>query len=214
MKYYKLLEGINAGKVVLVDSNKDYEHFTYVFGKEQWEKTNIFSDFIWPFDEKFEKFQILNKVQTQNLLDIQRQQLTSLLRLAKRTATDAHSGQLDIGGHSYIGHPEHVANSVDCLEQKIIAWLHDVLEDTELTEEDLRKLGFTKSIIHSVKLLTRNDKMDYDEYLWHIRTDVNARAVKVADLKHNMDTSRIDRKLKSKDIERLNKYKSAVESLK
>ena len=213
LKYYKLLKGVNAGKVVLVDSNKDYEHFTYVFGKEQWEKTNIFSDFIWFENENFEQFQEINKKQAELLLNIQRQQITSLLRLAKTTATEAHTGQLDKGGYSYIGHPEYVANSVYCLEQKVVAWLHDVLEDTELTEGDLRELGFTESIIHSVKLLTRDKDVDYEEYLWYIRTDENAKIVKLADLEHNMDTSRLGRKLKSKDNERLDKYREAVEFL-
>lgn len=213
LKYYKLLKGIHAGKVILVDSAKD-EHFAYDFGKEDWIKTNIFVDYIWFQDDKFEQYQMLNKAQTVNLLDIQRQQLTSLLRLAKKTAKNAHKGQVDIGGHSYIGHPEYVANSVGCLEQKSIAWLHDVLEDTELTEDDLRQLGFTESIIHSVKLLTRDKEMDYEEYLWRIKTDNNARIVKLADLEHNMDTSRLGRKLKKKDKDRLEKYTKAVEFIK
>ena len=213
-KYYKLLVGPNAGKVILIDPKKDYEHFEYSFGKETWEKTNIFVDFLWPYDDKFEEYQELNKSQMRNLLDIQRQQLTSLLRLAEMTAIDAHTGQVDIGGHSYIEHPKRVANSVDCLEQKIVAWLHDVLEDTELTEDDLRKLGFTESIIHSIKLLTKNKSVDYEEYLWILKRDRNARAVKLADLAHNMDTSRLGRELKEKDKERLEKYKQAIEFLK
>lgn len=213
-KYYKLLVGINVGKVVLVDPKKDYEHFEYSFGKEKWEETNIFVDFLWPYDEKFEKYQELNESQVKNLLDIQRQQIMSLLRSAETTATDAHSGQVDIGGHSYVEHPKYVANSVDCLEQKIIAWLHDVLEDTKLTEDDLRKLGFTESIIYSVKLLTRNKNMDYEEYLWMLKQDKNAKEVKLADLAHNMDTSRLGRELKERDKRRMEKYEKAVEFIK
>lgn len=212
-KYYKLLAGPNVGKVILVDHKKDYEHFEYSFGDEQWKKTNIFVDFLWPYDEKFEKYQELNEAQVKNLLGIQRQQMISLLRSAETIATDAHADQMDIGGHSYVAHPRYVASSVDCLEQKIVAWLHDVLEDTELTEDDLRKLGFTESIIHSVKLLTRNKNVDYEEYLWMLKRDRNAREVKLADLAHNMDTSRLGRELKDRDKRRLEKYRKAVEFL-
>lgn len=213
-KYYRLLVGPNVGKVVLVDAKEDYEHFEYSFGKEKWEETNIFVDFLWPYDEKFEKYQELNEVQVKNLLDIQRQQMMSLLRSAETVATDAHSGQIDIGGHSYVEHPKYVANSVDCLEQKIVAWLHDVLEDTELTEKDLRRLGFTESIIHSVRLLTKNKSINYEEYLWILKQDRNAREVKLVDLAHNIDTSRLGRELKERDKKRLEKYKQAVEFLK
>lgn len=142
----------------------------------------------------------------------QNNQLDRLLDLAIAVATDAHKGQYDKGGKPYILHPTAVAESLDDTEQKIIAYLHDVCEDTPLTIDDLSKMGFTVSILHSIQLLTKERNMPYEEYLKEIKTNKNATEVKKADLKHNMDISRIPTPT-DKDFARVEKYKKALSFL-
>lgn len=142
----------------------------------------------------------------------QNNQLDRLLDLAIAVATDAHKGQYDKGGKPYILHPTAVAESLDDTEQKIIAYLHDVCEDTPLTIDDLSKMGFTASILHSIQLLTKERNMPYEEYLKRIKTNKNATEVKKADLTHNMDISRIPNPT-DKDFARVEKYKKALSFL-
>lgn len=150
-----------------------------------------------------------NEEEEMQLLDEQRKKLEALLELAIKVATEAHAGQLDKGGNSYILHPKTVAEAVDSIEQKIIAYLHDVCEDTEITLEDLLEMGFTYRIVNSIRILTKSDDVSYDEYLKAVKKDSNACYVKIADIKHNMDISRIPNPTE-KDYARIEKYKKAV----
>ncbi len=135
--------------------------------------------------------------------------MEKLLELAIKVATEAHKDQVDKGGKPYIGHPTAVAASVNEPDQKIAAYLHDVIEDTPITADDLLRMGFTPKIVDSIKLLTKDKNVPYEEYLKNIRSDSVARAVKIADLKHNMDLSRIPNPTE-KDYARLEKYKKAL----
>lgn len=132
-----------------------------------------------------------------------------LLELAIKVAEDAHKFQVDKGGNPYINHPRTVADSVEKTEEKIVAYLHDVCEDSEITLKDLQNMGFTFSIVNSVRLLTKSKDISYEDYLTYIRGDSVARAVKIADLKHNMDISRIPEPTE-KDYKRIEKYKKAL----
>lgn len=93
-----------------------------------------------------------------------------------------------------------------------MAWLHDIIEDTETTPEELLNAGFTKRITDTVCILTHTDSIDYFDYLKAVKKSRLARTVKLADLKHNMDLSRIA-KPTEKDFLRLEKYKKAKEYL-
>ena len=135
--------------------------------------------------------------------------MDNMLELAVKVATEAHKGQVDKGGKPYIGHPTAVAASVNEPDQKIVAYLHDVIEDTPITAEDLLNMGFSSKIVDSIKLLTKDKSVPYEEYLKKIRSDSCARAVKIADLKHNMDLRRIPNPTE-KDYARLEKYKKAL----
>ena len=87
--------------------------------------------------------------------------------------------------------------------------MHDVCEDTSITLDDLMNMGFTYRIVNSVRLLTKTDKLTYEQYLNRLRLSRGAREVKIADLKHNMDLSRIPEPTE-KDYARIEKYKKAV----
>lgn len=138
--------------------------------------------------------------------------MKKLLVKAIDIATTAHREQFDKGGHPYILHPRAVAAGVETTEQKIIAYLHDIIEDTSVTADDLLTMGFPESIVRSIQILTKAKGIPYNTYLEKVKTDENARAVKISDLKHNMDISRIQNPT-NKDFERLEKYKKALDFL-
>lgn len=135
-----------------------------------------------------------------------------MLQLAKEVATKAHEGQKDKGGQPYILHPTTVASYLDKPEHKMIAYLHDVCEDTPMTIEEIHDLGFSKTVTDALRLLTRKKEVPYEEYVRQIAKNPNARLVKLADLRHNMDLSRIPYPTE-KDYRRLEKYKKAYEFL-
>lgn len=127
-------------------------------------------------------------------------------------ALQAHKGQLDKGGHPYILHPLAVMNRVESMEEKIVAVLHDVIEDSEVTLEELRGLGFSEEILTAIQLLTRSTEDSYEEFIEKTTTNRTARNVKIADIKENMNISRIMNPTEE-DYSRLEKYRKALERL-
>lgn len=206
MKYYKLTDKLNYNEVVKDDNGKRY---TYRFGAEKWVRSGIMVRYMWPDDSKFDQYIVISEEKAMQLLDEQRNKLDQLLSLAIKVATEAHEGQLDKGGNPYILHPQAVAASLDNTENKIVAYLHDVVEDTDVTLDKLEKLGFTYRIVNSVRILTKSKDVSYDDYLKSVKKDSNAWHVKMADIKHNMDISRIPNPT-AKDFSRIEKYKKAL----
>lgn len=131
---------------------------------------------------------------------------------AYEIAKRAHKGQVDKAGEDYIKHPEKVASFVETDEEKAVAYLHDVIEDTELTLEDLHGYEFSKEVIEAVDIITKKKGEDYRSYLNSVKKNKLARAVKLADLRHNSDLTRLT-KVTEKDIERKEKYQKAIEFL-
>ena len=128
-------------------------------------------------------------------------------------ATLAHKGQKDLAGIDYIEHPKKVANFLNSNEEKAVAYLHDVLEDTSLTEKDLLQMEIPNDIVIAVKVLTKEKGESYTKYIERIKENKLACKVKTADLKHNMDLSRIPKPSKI-DYERVKKYERALTFLK
>lgn len=133
-----------------------------------------------------------------------------LYKKALEIAKTAHEGQTDKGGKAYIEHPMRVAESVDTMELKTIALLHDVLEDTSVKREDLEKAGFTQHIIETVCDLTNDDDSyeGYLEYICRLKSNPMAVSIKMADLRDNMNLSRIPNPTE-RDYARMEKYKKA-----
>ena len=131
---------------------------------------------------------------------------------AYEIAKKAHLGQVDKAGEDYIKHPEKVASFVKTDEEKAVAYLHDVIEDTELTLEDLSEYGFSKEVIEAVDIITKKRGEDYQSYLNSVKENKLARAVKLADLRHNSDLTRLI-KVTEKDIKRKEKYQKAIDFL-
>lgn len=126
-------------------------------------------------------------------------------------AFEAHNGQLDKSGVPYIYHPIHLAEQMETEEETIVALLHDTVEDTDVTFEELEK-EFSDDIIQALKLLTHDDSVEYMDYVRNIKDNSIARNVKLADLRHNSDETRLEH-VTYKDKKRNQKYNKAIEIL-
>ena len=136
----------------------------------------------------------------------------SMFDLALSIAKKAHKGQYDKAGVDYIEHPLFVASLVDTQEEKAVALLHDVLEDSPITAQELLSAGLPEAVVSAVQILTKKKGQDYQMYLELVKSNSIARRVKLADLKHNSDLSRLAT-VTEKDLERLEKYKKAIDYL-
>ena len=136
---------------------------------------------------------------------------TKLTKKAMNIAYKAHHGQKDKGGFPYINHPLHLAEQMDDEYSTCVALLHDVVEDSDITLNDLSKI-FPYEIINAVSLLTKRDGEMYSDYIGRIKKNPIATKVKLADVVHNMDKTRcIDNPL---GIDLLEKYLMAYTVLK
>ena len=134
---------------------------------------------------------------------------TPMTKKAIKLCFDAHKDQLDKSGLPYVFHPFHLAEQMTDETTTAVALLHDVIEDTDYTLDDIRALGFTSEVLEAVALMTHAPDVDYMEYVKEIKKNPVARAVKLADLKHNSDMSRLDT-VTPYDITRAEKYKRAI----
>ena len=132
----------------------------------------------------------------------------NLLERAIELAVKHHKGQTDKAGKAYILHPLRLMMAVNTDEEKIVAVLHDIVEDTDITLEDLRNEGFSNAIVDAIECVTKIDDEDYDAFIKRISKNPLAVKVKLADLEDNMDLSRLP-KVTDKDLERVEKYKQA-----
>ncbi len=127
-------------------------------------------------------------------------------------AQEAHKDQYDLAGEPYIIHPLTVSNMVNGEKAKIVALLHDVFEDSNYSKFDLKGM-FSKDILDALDLLTRKPNEDYFDYIKKLASNELARKVKLADLKNNMDITRL-KNINDNDIARLLKYHQAYSILK
>ncbi len=135
------------------------------------------------------------------------------LILAIEIATKAHEGATDKYGSPYINHVTRVMNMRQNDNERIVGVLHDVIEDTHWTFEDLEKEGFSKEIIDALKCITKtSDVEDYEEFINRVKINPLAIKVKLNDLRDNMDIRRMPEVLES-DLKRLNKYLKAYNEL-
>jgi (p)ppGpp synthase/HD superfamily hydrolase len=132
------------------------------------------------------------------------------LEKAIETAAKAHAGQLDKAGNPYVEHPLRMMLKMQTIEEKIVAVLHDVVEDSDTTLDDLRREGFSEKVLDAVDVLTRKSAAieDYDAYLSALAANPIARKVKLADLEDNMNLVRL-LTVTEKDLQRLQKYHSS-----
>ena len=142
---------------------------------------------------------------------MEKEKAETKIALAHALAEYAHLGQTDKAGNPYITHPVAVAAGVEGEDAKIVALLHDTVEDTFVTIRTLREL-FGDTVADAVDCLTRRENEDYFAYVRRAGANPIARTVKLSDLAHNMDMSRLPI-VTEKDWIRLEKYKTAREIL-
>lgn len=131
--------------------------------------------------------------------------LEEQLEEAIKLASIKHYGQRDKSNKPYIFHLLYVMNNVNDLNAKIVGVLHDILEDTDITRNDLLNYGFSEDIVIAVEVLTKSKNQKYMEYIENIKCNDIARKVKLIDLKHNMDLTRLS-EISDKDLKRNIKY--------
>jgi (p)ppGpp synthase/HD superfamily hydrolase len=138
---------------------------------------------------------------------------TDKTKKAIKLCYEAHAGQVDKSGLPYVHHPLHLAEQMDDETSTVAALLHDIVEDTKYTFADLENMGFGDEVLDALRLLTHDDSVPYLDYVREIAKNPVAKKVKLADLTHNSDLSRLDYEPTEKDLERVRKYQKAREIL-
>lgn len=134
------------------------------------------------------------------------------LDMALKIAVEAHTGQVDKVGQPYILHPLRIMLAMTTDEERMVAALHDVVEDSAVTLADLCRAGFSKSVVDAVDALTHRDGESYENYVERASRNLLAKRIKIADLEDNMNFRRIW-KLEDKDRERMERYQKAYQFL-
>ena len=138
---------------------------------------------------------------------------TEKTKKAMKLCYEAHKDQVDKTGVPYVFHPFHVAEQMTSEASTIVALLHDVVEDTDYTLDDIAAAGFGKEIVDAVALMTHEDDVPYLDYVAKLKDNPIAREVKLADLAHNSDQSRLG-EIDEETRQRLEKYEKAKAILK
>ncbi|MBQ2713244.1 MAG: GTP pyrophosphokinase [Clostridia bacterium] len=117
---------------------------------------------------------------------------TPLTKKALKLCFEAHKNQVDKTGLPYVFHPFHLAEQMDSEIAVVCALLHDVVEDTPLSLQDIAEMGFPREAVEVLALLTHEEGVPYMEYVQKIKHNPIAKQVKIADLQHNSDLTRLD----------------------
>ena len=133
---------------------------------------------------------------------------SDLTKKALKISFNAHKNQVDKSGMPYVFHPFHLAEQMDDEYSVCVALLHDVVEDTQYTIDDLVNMGYPEQVIEAIKLLTHDKNVPYMEYIFALKNNKIAKAVKLADLEHNSDLTRLN-VVDAKALKRVEKYKQA-----
>ncbi|MBF0193262.1 MAG: GTP pyrophosphokinase [Magnetococcales bacterium] len=135
--------------------------------------------------------------------------MATLLEKAIALAVAGHAGQVDKADQPYILHPLRIMMRMRDETARIVAVLHDLVEDTDTTFEDLRKAGFSQRVLDALDHLTHREGEDYQSYILRIKGNSLARYVKLRDLEDNMDIRRLNHSPSERDWKRLKKYRLA-----
>ena len=135
-----------------------------------------------------------------------------MIEKAIKIAIKAHEGQKDKSGKAYILHPLRIMSSFKNENEQIIAILHDVIEDSDYTYDDLRNNGFSEDIINAIDSVTKRENENYFDFINRSKKNNLGRKIKIADINDNLDLSRLDNPQKE-DYERIEKYKRALDIL-
>ena len=139
---------------------------------------------------------------------------TTLTKRALKLCFEAHKDQVDKTDMPYVFHPFHLAEQMTDENTTICALLHDVVEDTDYTIDDLRQMGFPEAVLEALALLTHDPAVPYMDYVKEIAHNPIAKAVKLADLRHNSDLTRMEpHEIDERALKRNEKYRIALNYL-
>ena len=134
---------------------------------------------------------------------------TDMTKKALMLCFQAHKDQVDKSGMPYVFHPFHLAEQMEDEDTTIVALLHDVVEDTNYTISDLNNMGFPQQVMDAIAVMTHDASVPYLDYVAKLKENAIARTVKLADLRHNSDLTRLER-VDEKALERVEKYRKAI----
>ena len=134
---------------------------------------------------------------------------TPMTKAALALCFAAHKDQVDKSGLPYVFHPFHLAEQMESEDEVCVALLHDVMEDSGLTADDLRAKGMNETVMDALLLMTHDPAVPYMDYVKQLAPNPIARKVKLADLRHNSDPSRLER-MTERDLARAAKYAQAI----
>jgi (p)ppGpp synthase/HD superfamily hydrolase len=134
------------------------------------------------------------------------------LERALRLMLEAHAGQVDKAGAPYVLHPLRLMFRLQTTDERVVALLHDVVEDADVTLDFLRSEGFREEVVEAIAGLTRGPQETYENFIDRLSSNALARKVKIEDLKDNMDLTRLTR-VNDSDLQRLRKYHTALKQL-
>ncbi|ABD82121.1 hypothetical protein [Saccharophagus degradans] len=133
----------------------------------------------------------------------------SNLEKAIAVATKAHAGQIDKAGQPYILHPLRLMFKFEAEIEMIVAVMHDVIEDSAFTQDDLKKLGFSNDVIEAIDCLSKRNGEDYNSFILRVSKNELAKKVKIEDIKDNLNLTRL-KIITDKDLRRAEKYHRAL----
>jgi (p)ppGpp synthase/HD superfamily hydrolase len=136
----------------------------------------------------------------------------SILDAAVTLACRIHTGQVDKSGKPYILHPLRLMLRFETLDEQVVSVLHDVVEDGNVTLDELRQLGLSEHVIHAIDCLSKRPGEAYEDFIVRIRPEELARKVKIEDIRDNLNLTRL-LTLDDKDLERIAKYHKALRYL-
>jgi|TARA_R100000935_G_scaffold44348_1_gene67219 (p)ppGpp synthase/HD superfamily hydrolase len=136
----------------------------------------------------------------------------SKLDQAISVATKAHFGQVDKSGQPYILHPLRLMFRFEAEVEMIVAVMHDVIEDSDFTYEDLKNIGFSNDVMEALDCLTKRENEDYERFILRASKNSLARKIKIEDIKDNLDLTRLN-DITEKDLQRAEKYHRALKAL-
>ena len=134
------------------------------------------------------------------------------LEQAIKVALEVHSGQVDKAGEIYLLHPLRLMFKFQTEDERIVAVMHDVVEDGEITLENLRLLGFSDSVVNAIDCLSRRKDEKYEDFISRISMDKLARKIKIEDIKDNLDLTRLGC-VGDKELKRIEKYHRSLKLL-
>lgn len=150
---------------------------------------------------------------TSNAIYLEISDENDMLEKAAHLMLEMHKGQTDKAGQPYFLHPMRVALNCETPVQKAVAFLHDILEDTPLTADNLKDLGFSTDVIEAIQSVTRKKDENYEDFIVRCSFNPTGRFVKIRDLEDNLNVTRLQ-KIDSAAADRINRYLKALRFLK